>query len=154
MSQTTKRKKAYQYEKCNECHKRRKPLEEGHKICHTCFKSNTIFKSSGNKTINDFIKYTQISYHDARGMMEFVPYERFKDVEYVTDGGFSKIYKAIWIDGPIKYFFNWNIKEQKFNRLVNRPVALKKLHTKELNEVLNEVLYITFNIYFIIFITN
>ena len=33
--------------------------------------------------------------------MEFVPYNRLKNIEFVAEGGFSKIYKATWIDGPI-----------------------------------------------------
>ena len=53
--------------------------------------------------------------------MEFVPYDQFKNIEYIAEGGFSKIYKATWIGGP--------------------TVVLKKLNnsknitSKELNEV-------------------
>ncbi|GBB99036.1 hypothetical protein RclHR1_00340027 [Rhizophagus clarus] len=32
--------------------------------------------------------------------MKFVPYDEFKDVEFITEGGFSRIYKATWINGP------------------------------------------------------
>ena len=66
--------------------------------------------------------------------MEFVPYNQFKDVKFIAEGGFSKIYKAIWVDGPI---FNWD----KIKRSHNYTVVLKKLNnsknitTKELNEV-------------------
>ncbi|RIA85114.1 kinase-like domain-containing protein, partial [Glomus cerebriforme] len=37
--------------------------------------------------------------------MEFVPYDQFKDIKFIAEGGFSKIYKATWIDGPIR---GWN----------------------------------------------
>uniref|UniRef100_U9U112 Uncharacterized protein n=1 Tax=Rhizophagus irregularis (strain DAOM 181602 / DAOM 197198 / MUCL 43194) TaxID=747089 RepID=U9U112_RHIID len=33
--------------------------------------------------------------------MEFVPYDRFEDVEFIAEGRFNKIYKATWFDGPI-----------------------------------------------------
>ena len=33
--------------------------------------------------------------------MEFVLYDRFKDVKFIAEGGFSKIYKATWVDGRI-----------------------------------------------------
>ncbi len=46
--------------KCNECDKERLHLDESHQICHTCYKANTIFKLSGNKVIDDFIRRTQI----------------------------------------------------------------------------------------------
>ena len=66
----------------------------------------------------------------------FVPYDRFKNVEFIAEGGFSKIYKATWVDGPIT---GWSY--QSYNRKKNYTVVLKKLNnskeitSKELNEV-------------------
>src|SRR6266496_4182679 len=99
----TKVKSKYKKKKCNECNKRRKPLDESHQICHVCYKVKIIYKPklSGNKIIDDFIKYTQLNLVKKEGRMEFVPYEQFKNVEFIAEGGFSKIYKAIWINGPI-----------------------------------------------------
>jgi hypothetical protein len=121
---------------CNECNKKRLPLDESHQICHVCYKTSAIFnqKPSGNKVINDFIKYTQINYVKSRGKMEFVSYDQFKNIEFIAEGGFSKIYKAIWIDGPV-------IDCNKMRRYPNRTIVLKKLNnsknitSKELNEV-------------------
>ena len=123
---------------CNEC-KKRKPLDESHQTCHVCYKMKKIFKPSGNKIIDDFIRYTQTNLIKEEGKMEFVPYEQFKNVEFIAEGGFSKIYKATWIDGPI----NWNY----LYRRPNETVVLKKLNnsknitTKELNEVIHSILY-------------
>jgi hypothetical protein len=125
------------YEKCNECNKRR-PLNESHQICHICYRMKTIFKPSGNKIIDDFIRYTQINFIKAEGKMEFVPYDQFKNIEFIAEGGFSKIYKATWIDGPI----NWHeLNNDKISRSPNHTVVLKKLNnsknitSKDLNEV-------------------
>src|SRR6266480_2317240 len=90
---------------CNECNKERKFLDESHQVCHVCFKAKTIYKPSGNKVIDDFIKYTLINGDKFAGKMEFVPYDRFTNVEFIAEGGFSKIYKATWVDGPIR---GWN----------------------------------------------
>ena len=96
----------------------------------------TIYKPSGNKVIDDFIKYTLINDNKFAGKMEFVPYDRFKNVEFIAEGGFSKIYKATWVDGPIK---SWNNEKQSCDK--SRTVVLKKLNSskgvtsKELNEV-------------------
>src|SRR2546421_103256 len=49
-----------------------------------------VFLPSGNKIIDDFIKYTLIN-HEGIGKMEFVPYFKFNDIEFVAEGGFSKI---------------------------------------------------------------
>ena len=53
-----------------------------------------------------------------------------------------KIYKAIWIDGPIDWY------DKNLSRYCpNYPVVLKKLNnsknitTKELNEVIHSILY-------------
>ena len=51
---------------------------------------------------------------------------------------FSIIYKAIWMDGPIKY---WSVSNKKWIRYNDRMVALKSLN-KSLNlskEFLNKV---------------
>ena len=67
--------------------------------------------------------------------MKWIPYNRFKDIEYLDKGGFSIIYKAIWLDN-------------------NKAVVLKSINnfnnsSKNLNEFLNEV-----NIYFLTLIYN
>jgi len=134
-------KSKYKKKKCNECNKRRRTLDESHHICHVCYKMKKIFKPSGNKIIDDFIRYTQINLSKKYGKMEFVPYEQFKNVEFIAEGGFSKIYKATWIDGPIKWY------DKILSRIPNKTVVLKKLNnsknitTKELNEVIHSILY-------------
>ena len=55
----------------------------------------------------------------------WIPYNEFKDIEYLDKGGFSIIYKAIWLDN-------------------NEAVVLKSINnfnnsSKNLNEFLNEV---------------
>ena len=88
--------------RCNECNKNRTPLDKSHQICHVCYKAKGL-KTSGNKIIDDFIRHTQINYVKKAGKMEFVPYDQFKNIEFIAEGGFSKIYKAIWIDGECQH---------------------------------------------------
>src|ERR1043165_4664566 len=117
---------------CSECNKNRIPLDESHPICHVCYKAKGL-KTSGNKIIDDFIKQTQINYFKTGVMLEFVPHSQFKNIEFIAEGGFSKIYKATWIDGPVIY--------NKMRIIPNCTVVLKKLNnsknitSKELNEV-------------------
>jgi hypothetical protein len=100
-------------------------------------------KQSGNKVIDDFIRHTQRNHAiKERGKMEFVPYDQFKNIKFIAEGGFSKIYKATWVDGPI----NWRYFTEEYNYIIcsrskNYTVVLKKLNSsnnitsKELNEV-------------------
>ena len=48
------------YNKCNKCHKKRRPLKENHQICIICYQANLLYKTSGNKIIDEFVNYTQI----------------------------------------------------------------------------------------------
>ncbi|EXX56143.1 Mkk2p [Rhizophagus irregularis DAOM 197198w] len=130
-------KSKYKKSKCNECNKRRKPLDKSHQICHVCYKVMSYeMKKSRNKVIDDFIRNTQISLVKGAGKMEFVSYDQFKDIEFLAEGGFSKVYKATWINGPL---LSWNIKSSA--REGNYTVVLKKLNnsnyitSKELNEL-------------------
>ncbi|PKB94609.1 hypothetical protein RhiirA5_438407, partial [Rhizophagus irregularis] len=83
-------KSKYKKSKCPECNKRRKPLYESHQICHVCYKIKEVYKygSSGNKIIDDFIRYTQINLVRRYGKLEYVPYEQFKNIEFIAEGGF------------------------------------------------------------------
>ena len=122
-------KRCYNKIHCNECNKNRTPLDKSHQICHVCHEAKRL-TLSGNKVIDDFIRYTQTNYIKKEGKMEFFPYDQFKNIEFIAEGGFSKIYKAIWIDGPVT----------NYNTMCS-TVVLKKLNnsknitSKELNEV-------------------
>ena len=132
-TQTVAKRKRKTYKKCNECTRIRKTYAS-HQICRICYVAKKIFKPSGNKVIDDFIKYTQTNYVQPEGKMDFVPYDKFKNVEFIAEGGFSKIYRATWIDGP------WH-KGQQHSRNGKTAIALKELNnskninSKELNEV-------------------
>ena len=124
--------------KCKRCKKIRAIKDEIDQICYPCYKAKTA-TPSGNEVIDNFIKSTLINSGSRRIKLEFVPYDRFKDIEFIAEGGFSKIYKATWIDGPMKN--KWNEEKQEFARSGKMIVALKELNnsenidSKELHEV-------------------
>src|SRR5436305_1791502 len=65
------------FEKCNGCNEGREYLNE-FQICNICYKQVIAFIPSGNKVIDDFIKHTFSG-------IEFVPYDRFKDIEFIAE---------------------------------------------------------------------
>src|SRR2546429_5196401 len=75
-------KSKYKKKKCNECNRRRKTIDESHQICHVCYKYKTASKLSGNKVIDDFIRYTQTNYTNNRlnrvGEWSFFPMTNLK----------------------------------------------------------------------------
>jgi len=70
--------------------------------------------------------------------LEWIPYNKFKNIKYLDKGGFSTIYIAIWLDGPIE---KWDYNEKKFIRRNNQTVVLKSLNKSSnlSEEFLNEV---------------
>ena len=86
-------------------------------------------------------------------ILEWIPHNKFKNIEYLDKGGFSTIYKAIWLDGSIK---NWSENKKKWIRSNKKTVVLKSLDkSSSLNEeFLNEVWDQYFIFSFIYFILN
>ena len=80
-------------------------------------------------------------------ILEWISYNRFKNIEYFDKGEFSTIYKAIWLDGPIN---SWSDDKKNWIRSNKEIVALKSLDkSSNLNEeFLNEVwdLYLIFSL--------
>ena len=103
--------------------------------------ADKLLYKSGNKDVDDFIankKFIEINDDLIVGMMEFVPYDRFKGIKFIGDIKLSKIYKATWIDGPI---LNWNDKELNFERIGTKKIVLKQLKNSKniTSEKLNKV---------------
>ncbi|CAB4443343.1 unnamed protein product [Rhizophagus irregularis] len=100
--------------------------------------------TSGKNNIDEFIKDTIYnakngSYYDSNNdededdypiFLEWVPFDKFEDIEQIGEGGFATVYSAIWIDGKAKYIKqddeNWKKKEPKPIK-----VALKKLNESQ-----------------------
>src|ERR1044072_8076258 len=95
--------------------------------------------TSGNEFINRFIQETQLNNGSGKQILEWIPYNRLENIKYLDKGGFSTIYEAIWLDGPIKGYDDF---EKKLIRYSNKKIAIKSLD-KSLNlndKFLNEVL--------------
>jgi hypothetical protein len=98
--------------------------------------------TSGNNDIDKFIKDT---IYDARNdkysavFLEWVPFDRFKDIKQIGEGGFAKVYSATWIDGKAEY----TRQNSELKKKVPQPkkVALKRLNGSQniSAEYLNEV---------------
>src|SRR5919206_4407447 len=103
-----------------------------HRWCNPCsakhFQQNFKNWTSGNDDIDKFIQHTQLSANKYHEVLEWIPYDRFRNIEFIAKGGFGNVYKAIWIDG---YILNWDNKNQNWER--DKPsngfeVALKSLN--------------------------
>ncbi|RIA90108.1 kinase-like domain-containing protein [Glomus cerebriforme] len=103
-------------------------------LCTECYRPNTYFMywcqycnskrfeqnfdkwTSGNEHVDKFIRESQKA-RNYEEILEWIPYDRLRNIEYLAKGGFSTIYKAIWLDGNIHY---WRDKKQKWKRGRNK----------------------------------
>src|SRR5947207_7277656 len=83
--------------------------------------------TSENSEIDEFIKDTiyNAKYDYIQNcplFLEWVPFDRFEDIQQIGDGGFAKVYSAKCIDGKKRYGI--------WKKLGRRPikVALKRLN--------------------------
>ncbi len=65
------------------------------------FQQNFDKWSSKNEFIDKFIQETQLSANYKNQILEWIPYNQFENIKFLDRGGFSIIYEATWLDGPI-----------------------------------------------------
>ena len=101
--------------------------------------------TSGNKFIDEFIQESQLNAKDSLDILEWIPYNRLKNIKYLDKGGFSTVYEAIWLDGHIG---KWDYDKKQWSRFGNHSVVIKSLNnSSNLNdEFLNEVIILFFYI--------
>ena len=106
--------------------------------------------TSGNSDIDKLIKDT---IYDAREndydeFLEWVPFDRFKDIKQIGVGGFAKVYSATWIDGKA-YYDKQDDRSWKKDEPKPMEVALKSLNGSQnmSAEYLNEVYFVLSCIY-------
>src|SRR5688572_17254617 len=141
MDDLEKRKEVYGI--CGECNE----PGTGWFWCQLCsaerFKKNFKNWTSGNESIDELIQTSQLNALISLNCLEWIPFENFQNVTYITRGGFGKIYSAKWPEGNI-YF--WDIENQKWFRGSNNIIALKSLddssdiNTEFINEVMNNLI--------------
>ncbi|EXX61458.1 Cdc15p [Rhizophagus irregularis DAOM 197198w] len=100
--------------------------------CEYCvqnyLKANFSNWTSGNNDIDNLIQKCQIETLRPDTIIEWIPYNNFQNIEYLTKGGFSEIYTAVWIDGKYE---DWDSKNQKLIKLGGKKVILKGLENVE-----------------------
>ncbi|CAG8658492.1 10643_t:CDS:2 [Cetraspora pellucida] len=90
---------------------------------------------SGNKFIDNWLT----KQNKQKVFIEFIPYEYFKNIIYLSEGGFSKIYKATCVNGIRT---EWNSRKRRFaEAIINATVVLKCLNSSEAisHDFLNEL---------------
>ncbi|GET02637.1 kinase-like domain-containing protein [Rhizophagus clarus] len=98
--------------------------------------------TSGNEIIDSLIQKCQKESLIPYMIVEWIPYDRLKNIKFSVKGGYSEVYTAEWEDGCYK---EWDLEEKKLKRSGTSKVALKRLETIENDNKtwLEEALYIS-----------
>ncbi|KLL03563.1 MAG: hypothetical protein MRECE_13c028 [Mycoplasmataceae bacterium CE_OT135] len=107
--------------------------------------------TSKNPVVDEFIKNHQLKALAGSQMLEWIPYERLKDIRHLADGGFSRIYRARWLD--MGHIESWDAQKNRWQRRLDYAendcgeVILKSLNnsqsitTRFLKEIANHKLF-------------
>ncbi|POG77048.1 hypothetical protein GLOIN_2v831375 [Rhizophagus irregularis DAOM 181602=DAOM 197198] len=97
--------------------------------------------TSGNEKIDELIQEMQLKInHDYDTIVEWIPYNQFKDIKEIGRDDSTALYSAIWIDGPLEYN-RYSSNKKEWIKKPNKKVSLKCLYNSQsiTNEFLNEV---------------
>jgi hypothetical protein len=96
--------------------------------CNSCcakhFQEQSVNWTSGNHDVDEFILQTQIEAKSYFKVLEWIPYEKFSDIKYLSKGGYGEVYSAIWDEGVIT---NWSDEYKDWFRDSGQKVILKSL---------------------------
>ncbi|CAG8541135.1 10599_t:CDS:2 [Dentiscutata erythropus] len=121
---------------CTKCG-RKKLYEEWCEPCdQDVFKSNFSNWTNGNETIDTFIRETQLSATTKFNFLEWIPFSSLTNIEAIGEGGFGKVFRTKWIDGPRT---KWNIEKEVWERYSSVDVALKSLKEENLTRLVEEL---------------
>src|SRR6266496_6313685 len=89
------------YELCSDCNR----PNIGVHWCQNCiskqFQKDFNKWTSGNEFIDKFIQDVQLKARNESEVIEWIPYNHLRNIKYLAKGGFSIVYKAIWLGGRI-----------------------------------------------------
>ncbi|CAJ0844299.1 2559_t:CDS:2 [Entrophospora sp. SA101] len=121
------------YKKTSNCSECKQPTIEnnlmiGGEWCNSCnakrFRNEFSNWTSGNSTIDSLIKESQMNARDHNQVLEWIPYEKVSNIEYLSKGGFSNVYFGNWKDGKL---LQWDCKKKQWIRSSDMVVTLKSL---------------------------
>ena len=107
-------------------------------LCEDCKgkKFEKLTDKCGNEEMARFLYYQcKLNAHDyVFNHIQWIPFNEFKNIEYLAKGGFREVHKATWIHG---YYNNYDMKYRE------REAVLKRIYNNssddKIVDILNEV---------------
>ncbi|RIA78980.1 kinase-like domain-containing protein, partial [Glomus cerebriforme] len=129
---------------------RKEQLDKYRELCSDCEEPNTGWawcnkcdpgrflrdgKTSGNTEMDKLIHESQCRAEHYHHNLEWISFDRFKDINQIGEGGFAKVYSATWLDGRPKVLDG---KKSRSNSII---IALKEIKNSNnmTNIFINEI---------------
>ncbi|RIA99401.1 kinase-like domain-containing protein [Glomus cerebriforme] len=103
---------------CSNCNKSQTE-ENWCKNCNSKMFQKDFKRWCKNEDINNFIQEAQLNARNSNEVIEWICYERLRNIQFIAQGGFSTIYKAIWLDGNIDCWDNEKKEWKRINQKLN-----------------------------------
>ena len=124
---------------CLDCDKHYTNIESNWcKICNSkWFQQDFLNWTSKNEFIDKYIQETQLNTQYSSDVLEWIPYNEFENIESISEGTSNILYKATWLNGPIK---KWSDNKNKWIRDNNKIVILKNFNVNNLSSLSEDFL--------------
>ena len=66
--------------------------------CEVCKEVKKLIDKCGNKEIAKFLYECRLNAKHHNNYIRWIPFDEFKNIEYLAKGGFGEVHKATWID--------------------------------------------------------
>ena len=117
-----------EYGLCPECNQPN-TYENWCKECYSKkFQQNFGNWTSENEHIDKFIQEAQLNARVRVELLEWIPYNRLRNIQFLAQGGFSTVYEGIWLDGRVK---SWDYEKQQWKR---KSYELDEQNFKDAND--------------------
>ncbi len=66
-------------------------------LCKDCCEVKKLTDKCGNREIAEFLYECRLNANHHNNYTQWIPFDDFKNIEYLAKGGFGKVHKATWI---------------------------------------------------------
>ncbi|CAG8768112.1 7927_t:CDS:2 [Gigaspora margarita] len=120
------------YPACDECYEYHYNQHNPSFYCQPCntkrFRLEFDKWSTGNNNLDRLIQKSHIKSKKVFELLEWIPYSSLKDITRIAQGGFSTVYSAVLVDGPMQRF---DLSKRQWSRAGVSRVIFKEFHNSK-----------------------
>ncbi|RIB21292.1 kinase-like domain-containing protein [Gigaspora rosea] len=120
------------YPACDECYEYQYNQHNPSFYCQPCntkrFRLEFDKWSTGNNKLDRLIQKSHIKSKKVFELLEWIPYSSLKDITRIAQGGFSTVYSAVLVNGPMQRF---DLSKQQWSRAGVSRVIFKEFYNSK-----------------------